>query len=421
MVSADNQDPHGDIPGLMQPWFNAEHKALFDHPPVRMEGGLLMACPLWGKEYISRFAFYCIPTLLAPANKAALAKRSRLVLYIPAEARPMVSRVTAGLKNAGVELILREIPPEVMGMLYRGDYGARFRALALVDNIGTHMAGLYGMGFHMLQPDQAYAHRYFENLMRLGEDHHAIAQMGINVALDAAADEIENYRATGGALVCPNDPELGNLRALVFPDRELGDLGFRHMHPQCQLHSMNAAKLPDKIPSSHRLWWQGRDAVHMYSAHMHPAWLSPELCLNAPVAFTSTLDTLLPEYIPPNEKGEIEFYTPTVDDGLVYVELSDSGKPANRPYVSMEQFCGDFWRNSSFGDAYMPYFTRPALIPIKPQASYLTDAEIERQFGVILAAVEESQDRVGIDWLKQRFSSRFQKAALHSQVLGANG
>ena len=64
---------------------------------------------------------------------------------------------------------------------------------------------------------------------------------------------------------------------------------------------------------------------------------------------------------------------------------------------------------------------RPSLVPIKPKASYLTDAEIERQFSVILAALEESQDRIGIGWLKQRFSSRFQKAAMHAAVLGANG
>lgn len=406
MASMDTQDPHGDIPGLMQPWFNAEHEDLYGRAMPKGEG-VLMACPLWGREYIERFAYYSIPTLLAPANAAALKDRSRLVLFIPAAARPMLHRLTRGLANAGIEPIFRDIPENVMAMLYRGDYGARFRALAVVDNIGTHMAGRARMGFHMYQPDQAYSHRYFENLDRLGKDHHAIVHMGFNVNLASAEMEIERYRIGTGAL--------------VFPDRELGDLGYRHMHPQCRLHSMNDASIPDRLPASHRLWWQGQDTVHFHSAHVHPAWLSPELCLDSPVAFTSTLDTLLPEYVPPNEKGEIEFYVPTVDDGMVYVELSDGGKPANRPYIPMADFCGDFWRNSSFGDAYTPYFKRSIPVPIKPQASFLTDAEIRRQFDVVYAELEASQDAVGIGWLKSKFSTRFQKAAMHSAVLGANG
>lgn len=406
MASMDPQDPMGDIPQHMLPWFNAEHEEVYGRAAVKGEG-VLMGCPIWGRDYIERFAYYCLPTLLAPANQAALKDHCRLVLFIPRSARPMLHRLTRGVANAGIEVIFRDIPDTVMEMLYRRDYGARFRALALVGNVLTHMAGRAGMGCHWLMPDHAYGHRFFENLLRLGAQHQAIVNMGINVAFASAEAEIERYRIETGAL--------------VFPDRELGDLGFRHMHPQCQLHSMNVAKFPEKLPSSHRLWWQGRDTVRFYSAHSHPAWLSPALCLDSPVAFTSTLDTLLPEYIPPGPDGKPEFYVPTVDDGLTYVELSDADKPANRPYVDLDEFCANFWRNSSFGDAYMPFFVRPMLVPIKSQASYLTDAEIERQFGVIVEALEGSQDAIGLGWLKQRFSTRFQKAAMHSQVLGANG
>lgn len=405
MASMDTQDPHGDIPDLLMPWFNAEHEELYGRAMVKGEG-VLMGCPMWGRDYVERWAYYSLPTLLAPANQAALKDRCRLVLFIPRAARPMVHRLTRGVASAGIEVIFRDIPDNVLDIMSR-DYGARFRALGLVGNVLTHMAGRAGMGAHMYQPDQAYGHEYWPNLFRLAKDHEAITQMSLNVSVESAADEIEQYRIETGAL--------------VFPDRELGDLGYRHMHPQCQLHSMNAAKIPDKIPSSHRLWWQGDGAVHMYSAHTHPAWLSPAICRDSPVAFTSTLDTLLPEYIPPGDDGKPVFYVPAIDDGLTFIELSDRGKPANRPYVPLEQFCEDFWRNSSFGDAYMPFFVRPSLVPIKPKASHITDEEIKRQFAQILAALEESQDRIGLDWLKQKFSTRFAKAAMYSQVLGANG
>jgi hypothetical protein len=405
MASMDTQDPHGDIPELLMPWFNAEHEEIYGRATPKGEG-VLMGCPLWGREYIERWAYYSLPTLLAPRNQTALRDRCRLVLFIPRAARPMLHRLTRGAANAGIDVIFRDIPDNVLNIMSR-DYGARFRALGLVGNVLTHMAGRAGMGCHMYQPDQAYSHRYFENLLRLGELHRAIIHMGFNVNVDSAADEIEQYRIEGGAL--------------VFPDRELGDLGFRHMHPQCWLHSMNAAKIPDKLPASHRLWWQGRDVVYFYSAHVHPAWLAPELCIDSPVAFTSTLDTLLPEYIPPNADGRPEFYVPTVDDGMVYVELSGADKPANRPYIPLADFCGDYWRNSSFGDAYRPYFAQAIPVPIKPQASFLTDEEIRRQHALISAELDASQDRIGIEWLKSKFSTRFQKAALHAAVLGANG
>lgn len=392
----DSQDPYGEILGVLQPWFNEEHDELYGTAAV-MGRGVVMGCPIWGQDYLDRFFNICLPTLGSPGNIKALAGRCRLVLFIDGGDRPQVHRRTGWLRRAGIEVILRAIPPAAMAILPHGYY-ARFRLLGCVGNILTHMAGRWGMGLHMYQPDHLYAQDYFSNLLRLGALHDAIAQISMNASLtQELVDEIEPFRTPEGFI--------------AIPDVDLGDIGFRHMHGQCQLHSMNDAAFPYKIPLSHRLWWQGKDAVHMYSAHENPAWLSPALCADAPVAFTSTLDTMLPELIPG------EFYVPTREDGLTFIEVSDGDKPANRPYVSLDEFCGEFWRNGSFSREYVPYFSRPSLIPIKPKASYITDEVIKKQFDQILEGVMATEDSVALEWLRKKYSSRFAKAVELPELL----
>lgn len=396
--SIDAHDLFGDIPNLMEPWFDAEHADLYGHPAAKGEG-ILMGCAVWGESFIDNFAAYTIPTLMAPANLAALKDRCRLVIYTQHEAVSYLHRLTAWVRRGGIEVVFRVIPDGVMRMLARGDYSSRFRALSVVGNVLTHMAGRSGMALHFLAPDHLYAPRYFENLHRLGKDYEAVIQMGLNANLEGIARETEKYRTESGAL--------------EIPDIDLGDMSFRHMHPQCQLHSMNAAKLPDKLPMSHRLWWQGKDAVHIYSSHLNPAWLSPRLCLDAPIAFTSTLDTMLPELVPP----DVPFYMTNADDGMTFLEFSDADKPANRPYVGFKDFAMNFWGSSSFTGEYMPYFVRPSLVPIKPKASHITDEEIKRQFSVIKEGLVSVKDEVSLNWMRQKYSSRFARAAALPEVM----
>lgn len=397
--AVDAHDLFGDIPNLMLPWFNDEITEIYSREPVEANDGLMMGCPVWGEQYIDRLAAYTIPSLMSPDNLAALKGRGRLVLYIDEREFPYVHRLTAWVRRAGIKVLFRFIPPEVMRMLDRGDYSSRFRTLAVVQNVLTHMAGVQGMAYHQFQPDHLYEAHYFPNLFRLGEKHEAIIQMSLNATMEGIEPEVEKFRTDSGAL--------------AIPGRELGDMGYRHMHPQCQLHSMNAAKWPDSLPCSHRLWWQGKDAVHIYSSHVNPAWLSPRLCLDAPVAFTSTMDTLLPEYVPP----DLPFYVPTVEDELTFIEFSDAEKPANRPYVGFQDFSMNFWGASSFTGEYMPYFSRPSLVPIKPKASYLTDDEIKRQAGQIVESLNATQDAAGIAWMKKKYSSRFARAAALPEVM----
>jgi hypothetical protein len=403
-VSTDVQDPAGHIPRILLPWWNDEH-GFINGQAANYGDGVVMGGPLWGEDYINRFLFYCMPTLYTEANKAALRHKCRLVLYIDDGTRSVFQRnLIPQARRCGIDVILRPIPDAAMELLYGNLYGSRFRVLGATQNMIAHMAGKWGMAFHQFQVDHTYGPAYFENLLRLGKQHDAIAQISINVDIDSAQDEIEAFRAKTGVL--------------DIPDVELGDLGFRHMHAQCRLHSMNDAQYPDALPYSHRLWWQAEDRLVMHSAHVNAAWLSPALTANAPVSFTSTVDTLLPEFVPPDqETGEPKFYVPTIEDGMTFIEVSDKGKPANRPYVHLEEFCGEFWRNGSFSREYMPYFVAPSYVPIKRQASFIPEEEIKRQFEQIYEMLMVTEEPIALDWLRKRFSSRFVRDAHLPEIM----
>ena len=98
----DPDDPTGEIPGLMQPWFDAEHADLYGHAIVKGDG-ILMGFPVWGKDFIDRFFAYTVPTLMAPANLEALKGRCRLVIYHEREAKPYIHRLTGWVRRGGIE------------------------------------------------------------------------------------------------------------------------------------------------------------------------------------------------------------------------------------------------------------------------------------------------------------------------------
>jgi hypothetical protein len=97
----------------LQPWFDEENSHLYGEAPVRGEG-VLIGCPVWGKEYIERFALYSLPSIGSPANLAALAGHCRMVPYFQTEARPVLFWLTRWLSRAGIDIQFRTIPDSVL-------------------------------------------------------------------------------------------------------------------------------------------------------------------------------------------------------------------------------------------------------------------------------------------------------------------
>lgn len=374
-------------------WFDEEIGEVYELPMIRnapgrfglwegpSEGGLVMACPIWGKKYVERFGRYCLPTICAPRNLAALKGRARIVVFCDGKSRRRLLEMLQPLELHGIEIIIREIPPSIMENM-----GHLYWLLAACQHVAVQMCRRWGMDLHMLQPDHSYSEGYFENLERIRRQGvEAIAQTGVSADIATAAEEIEKYR---------NDDD-----ELVIPDRDLGDIGYRHLHKQMKMYCMNKAKIPDRMPNSHYMFWQARDKLMIYCCHMNPAMISAKLCAMVPVpkspgAMASTLDTRLPFIC----IGGV--YIPGVDDGMTFIELSDDSKPAVPDFVDGFKFIQTAWRQVFFIEAFMPYFREVCEVPIHPQNEFIDEEEVIAQHEqVIEMLISRKGDAAIASWV----------------------
>jgi hypothetical protein len=350
---------------LLAAWFEHEIGELHKTCPTE-HGGLLMGTPVWGAEYVERMCTYSLPCLGAPKNLEALSGKAVIVFYGVRADRGALFKATRWLRQVGIHTLFRDIPKELIDNI--GHPEDKYGILSVVQNVIAHMAGHNGMAMHMYCADHAYADGYFHSLARLGAKHPAIIQQGMSANIDTLADDLEKFR----------DPDTG---ALAVPAETLGGLTLKHIHARTGKTIANGLKFPDEWPSSHQVSWIGKDAVHMAATPQNVAYLCPELCMDAPVAFTSTLDMLPPEYIPPGQ-----WYMAGRDDGMVFCELS--GEKLVPPFIkgSLDQFILRHWQQVSFVDDYTPYFAQRCLTPIPERAEgeYMPDAEIEAQHAYIL-------------------------------------
>lgn len=373
-----------DFMGRLWAWFNDQIGEIYDALPSPGVG-MVMACPIWGKTYVERFGKYCLPTLTAPRNLAALKRRCRIVIFTDRPSRRRLLQMLQPLELHDIKIIIREIPPSVMENM-----GHLYWLLGACQHLAVQMCRRWGMGLHMLQPDHSYSEGYFENLFRIQDGGiESIAQTGISANIATAAEDIERFRN--------EDDEL------VIPDRDLGDIGYRHLHKQMLMYRMNDAKIPESMPNSHYMFWQARDKLMIYCCHMNPAWLSARLCSMVPIpanpgAMASTLDTRLPFIC----LGGI--YIPGVDDGMTFIELSDDSKAANPSYVEGFKFVQTAWKQVFFVNDYLPYFNEVCEVPIHPQNEFIDEAEVLAQHELVMemligrkgdAAIAAWQERSG--------------------------
>jgi hypothetical protein len=361
---------------VLESWFGTAMACLYEQPPLRGDGALLMGCPVWGKKYLDRFQNYCLPSIVSAKNLGALAGRCHMVLFTDVDSFTRLWGMTKGLEAGGITIQLLLIPKEVMAYVSGEKPPPRvidnkYWILGVAGNVMLQMAGRGGMAFHMLQPDHIYSAEYFPNLFRLRDaGHEAITQPGISAEISTAWQEIERHRVTEGQ----------HKGTLPISGRDLGTIGWKHLHKQTKACLMNEAIIPTKMPHSHLMVWQGERKIVVHCCHMNPAYLSPRLCAMAPTRIPATLDAELPAFIPDGK-----FYVPQIHDGMTYLEVSDKEKGALEEFVDFETFSERWWMHVRHLNDWMAYSIVPYEIPIRRQKKFIADDEIKRQFDDVLA------------------------------------
>lgn len=342
-------------------WFADETANL---PELRPSGWAVMGFPIWGAAYWDRFERFCLASMRAPENYAALARHAALVVWTRESGRDVLQNLMAPYD---IEVVVRTIPAELLS-------ANKYQVLAVVERLLIRTAAKNGRGYTGVFPDFIQSEGYFANLRFLSRHHDAIALA--NLTATAGAPLVEDLKAF----------QRGPEAIIVVPARELGDIGWRH------LHAVKRAEVRDekRLPASHLLVWRGLDYARIHSAHCNAAWMSPELCRKAPrddanAVAGFTLDSAIPFFLGSRP------YHPLLEDELVIVDLYDQDLPV-RPMIPLNR-----WRQvfdmATFGKAasYAPFFREPSMVPLRRCDDGLSDGEIERQVSAVLREIEPTK------------------------------
>ncbi len=370
-------------------WFKAERRELFSNSAIQMPNGLFMGCPVWGKQFVERFGTYCLASIVSKKNIEALKGRCRLVLYTSEEDDARLLHMLVPLAP-WIDGSVRLIPRAVLDWEKEGEFN-KYMILGAIQTLGAMAAGRAGMGYHMLQPDHVFEEAYFPNLFRLAQDHDAITQISVSVDIDKAKDDLEKYRTA--------DDEL------AIPSRDLGDIGFRHLHQQMRMYLMNEAEIPDRMPHSHFLLWQAPDRLVIYSVHHNAAWLSPTICQRARFKgmgfIFGTMDTKLPQML-----DGARVYMTEADDGMTFIEVSDESKKAAPAFVPTLDFAIACHRTTMFRDDHRSFFAERCTVPIAPRDTGASEDEITAQHGRVVDLLEEWKPKAALELLRAMYEGR---------------
>lgn len=362
------------IPALRE-WFDQELADLGERFQPN-QPALMMALPVWGREYIDTFTNFCIPTLLSPSNIQALVGRTLLVLHTSQDDFDYLLSKVKRLEDYRFELEIRIIPQHLLDMVPERTTN-KYWLLGTCQHFYLKYARHKGMGFHMLMPDHVYSNEFFPNLLRLADQHDIIAQTSMNVSLERSRETLEAYRY--GEFICI-DP-VG-----------LTQMAFDNLHDGIRAVIMNGRDIENNIPVSNFIMWKSVDAIYAFSPHASLLYLSPRLLENCPMCLHNALDTGIPYFA----QG-MEVYVPTIADNMSYVELSHDSKQFNTHATTLVDFCLRFWVLAHFNSDYLKVFALKSAFPILPDGDGVDEKEVDRQMSIILEVLKISKEEIRLE------------------------
>ena len=333
---------------LIDQWYQEE---LQQHRHQREDAGVVMGFPLWGEAYEQRFLNYMLPSILAPANRAALkAAKYEIVLYVD---RQTFNTVWTADIVENAPIYLRQMPDAIADLLHRSPEW-KYSLMSAVHNLLIHQAAQKGAGFGMAVSDIVYSSRYFEHLLALGRTHDVIVHQALIVSQDKFEADLFDWAKVDGAL---------SISAV-----ELGTVGWIHASGLMKSWNMNDIEnLAEGVPGTHFVLWRGKDSIRMHCPHLTPVWLSNKACREAPTDIGDTLDARF--------LGSA--YMPTLEDDMALITIDNSrDAPADKATF-------DLFRHNLLAHfaACMPQFKVPCMVPTLPATDgFLPDDVIEQRF-----------------------------------------
>lgn len=364
---------------LLHRWFSDELAEMHAPPPWPYRP-MLTGFPLWGDAYINRFERFCLPSLLGGNRHYLRRPTAWLVIYFADADFARMLDVSARLGRTGIDVVLRRIPKRVMAQAHEG---LNFNwILGVVHKLLIQWAARCGAGFHLGQPDHLYPDGYFAALDRLAQRHSAVAEACLSASESIDRDLKRRY-------------VTGEEDLISIDSASLGDLAYRHLHPQMRAHIMNSRDLDKNMPRSTWLLWVGEDRLVAQRPHHNCAWLSNELCRRAPLLVPNTLDAELPWFM------EAPYFAKP-DDGLGCVEISGPEKRHGFDVLTWREFALNYWMTVRFSDAHQAWLKQPLELPLthRPENGWPME-KIMAQVQDIPERLMESQRLAALDYCRE--------------------
>jgi hypothetical protein len=350
-------------------WADKEMRELW-RQPQQHKGGLFMGVTVYGAKYFERFQRYCLDSMLAGGNLAVLRGNAHIAIFTERMGFGPCWELRERLWNAGIDCTIHEIPAEVMVEADKHQLN-RYWVSGTAHNLAIQMAGRQGRGFHPLWPDHVTCQNYYVNLLRLSRQHEGVAQTSLSATEETVLPELNVYR---------------DGHTLIVPDRDLGDMAYRHLHKQMKHFVMNGKDIETEMVRTTWLGYRGRDSISLYSPHMNPTYMSPGLCVRAKMRIPATIDAELPSFMP------AEYcYVAEIADGITFIEVSDDNKLERPELIDFAEFAASAWGIMKFNDAYLPYITARGEVPVHPQDDFMSLADIEEMHATIMRRVVEAK------------------------------
>ncbi len=374
---------------LLMRWFKDEGAAAKPRPD--WAGKLLMGFPLYGEDFINGFKDFCLPSILAPRNAAALRGRGVITIYTEAKDAAKLKKALRPAERAGIDVDVRIIPKVIFDRLRASTPISRYWLLGTINNMNLQEARQSGMGYHMMMPDHVYCEGFFENLFRLSIEHDAIAQTSLSVDKAGCQPDLDEYRHGD---------------ALVISPSELGDLALDNIHPLTASTCMNGRDLWTGMPDSHFIWWRGKHSVSLFCCHLNVTYIAPSLTAKAPTRLFNALDVELPAFVP----GDI--YVPVPEDDMAYVEISGPRNASLDKDVSLNMWVLRCGVTTHFQPIYDRFFMLRSFLPTSEQDDFVEDDEIVRTHTALHNAMisgrplveaihDEEADKLSFDPMKE--------------------
>lgn len=356
-------------------WYREERARIYSRSASRA-GDLLIGTQVWDKKYLDRFARYLVPTMMAPANLAALSGRARMLIYTRAHEVEDVWKIVRILEANGIEIEVAMMPP-------LGDVKAQM-VLGTIHSAMMTAAGHWMMGLHATYADHLYSERYFPNLFRLIEKHpQGICHYSLSCQLEGAAPAIEKFRSNG---------------SLAIPAADLGTLAFQHQHQQTKPFIVNDLA-PGRMSPTAYLVWRGMDRLWLHCPHTNPVYLSPIDCLSLRTPNVKTVVAALDLRCP--YVFSRAPYVPTIEDNMQVIEVSDVSKE-ERTDASWEEFAKLTWAVMRWRDDFLPFWTRPSVLAIREHDKpYVEEEEARRQFAAIFDRLMADRERLCLECVQE--------------------